>query len=162
MPHPPGRISRRSLTAAAAAGLLAVSCGTSRPDRVAPCIGTAQEQLRLRWGTQDDSTGTLFAWEMNSRGEISAYGRTATDSIPMTYLGFADGATYCTRVAAAKDAFLQTQAMNVRGVRARFVEYVNPPSDVYLRVVWNPDLTTFQSRIFRAQYDSLMMLVPAP
>jgi hypothetical protein len=100
-------------------------------------------------GHQLDAHGYLFSFQ----------GRKGDTALPLTDAGFIDQQEYCTRAAAVKEAFLRTQAMNVRGIRGRFVEYRNPVTGVYLRVVWNPDLQTFQSRFFRAEFDSLQLLV---
>jgi len=67
---------------------------------------------------------------------------------------------YCSRVQTLNTALLKTQALHSPGTLARFIEYANPASSVYLRAVWNPDLQTFQSRDMREQFDSLMTLVP--
>ncbi|MBN9400827.1 MAG: hypothetical protein J0I17_11680 ['Candidatus Kapabacteria' thiocyanatum] len=138
-------------------------CGSSRPTTTAPCIGESLKELVIRWGTEHDSISTVEGYELTTKGEVFRFEgpKSAADSLPRTYLGFVDQAAYCEEAAATKDAFLKTQALNVRGIRGRFVEYVNPRTGVYLRVVWNPDLQTFQSRDFRAQYEALMQLVPA-
>lgn len=146
----------------AGAGLLAcivLACGSSRPIAPAPCLAPSLHDLVIRWGTEDDSTHRIEAWELSSKGEVEALVGTHRDSLQRSYLGAMEPNDYCQRADAIKAAYLQTQAMNVRGVRARFVTYSNPSSNVYLRVVWNPDLQTFQSRVFRAEYDSLMALI---
>jgi len=142
--------------------LLGASCSTStkpRPTTVAPCISEQQRELSVRWGTEDDSTHTSDAYLLNTKGEVF---RLETDTDKQTdtiFLNSVPQTEYCQRADAVKTAYLKTQAMNVRGRRARYVEYVNPKTDVYLRVVWNPDIPTFQSRFFRAEFDSLQRLV---
>ncbi len=142
--------------------LLSASCTTTtrpRPTAVAPCITEAQRELSVRWGTEDDSAHTVDAYLMNTKGEIFRLETNTDKRTDTVYLTAADPQEYCQRAEAVKTAYLKTQAMNVRGVRARYVEYVNPKTDVYLRVVWNPDIPTFQSRFFRAEFDSLQHLV---
>lgn len=141
--------------------VVAAGCGTTRPSTNASCITESMTGLMIRWGTEDEA-GNVVAYQLNAKGELFGIATSTGGSGDTSYLTFIDPTAYCERAAAVKDAFLQTQAMNVRGARARFVEYVNPASTVYLRVVWNPDLSTFQSRYFRAEYDALMQHVPAP
>ncbi|MCU0329544.1 MAG: hypothetical protein MUC47_01025 [Candidatus Kapabacteria bacterium] len=150
------------MTIMAGAGILAcivVACGTTRPIAPAPCLSPALHDLVIQWGTEDDSTRRIEAWELSSKGEVEALVGTHRDSLQRSYVGALASQDYCQRVDAIKAAYLQTQAMNVRGTRARFVSYSNASGNVYLRVVWNPDLQTFQSRVFRAEYDSLMALL---
>lgn len=157
MHRPPGRLF--VLTLLAWTLLSGCFAGSPRPTTPAPCITQKLQDLVIRWGTED-STGRVQAYEVNTRGEIFDISSTADDKAERQYITHVDYPTYCERAAAIKDAFLQTQAMNVRGSRARFMEYVNPASDVYLRVTWNPDLSTFQSRYFRAEFDAIMAHVP--
>jgi hypothetical protein len=140
--------------------LLCVGCGTTRPTTTAPCITESMKGLVIRWGTEDEA-GNVRAWQLTTKGELFDISAEKDETADTTYVTYLAPEAYCERAAAVKDAFLQTQAMNVRGARARFVEYVNAASTVYLRVVWNPDLSTFQSRYFRAEYDALMQHVPA-
>lgn len=137
------------------------ACVTPRPDTIAPCINESVEGLILRWGTSD-STQHTEAYEMNTKGHLFTISGPTGRSIQPTYIGAIGGDLYCERANSVKDAFLQTQALNVSASRARFVEYVNPAANVYLRAVWNPDLSTFHSRYFRAEYEALMKLLPVP
>lgn len=155
------RTSRGLLGLILIVGVVAAGCGTTRPSTNAPCITDSMTGLMIRWGTEDE-TGNVVAYQLNAKGELFDISAAKGKAADTSYVRFIDPTAYCERAAAVKDAFLQTQAMNVRGPRARFVEYVNPASTVYLRVVWNPDLSTFQSRYFRAEYDALMQHVPAP
>jgi hypothetical protein len=159
MPRPVERLS----VALTSLCLLLAGCVASvpRPTTPAPCITPKLQGLMIRWGTVEP-TGHVRAYEMNTRGEVFDISAPEGMTAQPTYVTHLDQAVYCERVTAINDAFLQTQAMNVRGERARFMEYVNPTTDVYLRVTWNPDLTTFQSRYFRAEFDAIMEHVPAP
>jgi len=138
-------------------------CGSSRPTTTAPCIGESLKELVIRWGTEHDSISTVEGYELTTKGEVFRFEgpKSAADSLPRTYLGFVDQAAYCEEAAATKDAFLKTQALNPRVNIRLFVDSHIRRTGVYLRVVWNPDLQTFQSRDFRAQYEALMQLVPA-
>jgi hypothetical protein len=140
------------------------ACGSSsviRPTSYAPCIDTTTSKgLIIRWGTEHDSVGVVEGFQLDAHGYLFSFnGRKGDTALVLTDAGFVEQQEYCTRAAAVKEAFLRTQAMNVRGARGRFVEYRNPATGVYLRVVWNPDLQTFQSRFFRAEYDSLQLMV---
>jgi len=135
--------------------LAACGCTTS-PSTNAPCITDKNARLTIRWGNEDDSLRTIEYYEVNQRGEVTKFVGTQRDSTTSKYLGWIPHDLYCERIASLRSAFLQTQAMNLRGVRARFMEYVNPSGDVFLRLVWNPDLQTFQSRFVRPEYDALM------
>lgn len=104
----------------------------------------------------------MRAYEMNAMGEVFDISAPSGIKAEPKYVTHLDPAVYCERMAAVNDAFLQTQAMNVRGDRARYMEYVNPTTDVFLRVTWNPDLETFQSRYFRSEFNAMMEYVPAP
>lgn len=142
--------------------LIGASCSTAskpRPTTYAPCIAEQQRDLSVRWGTEDDSAHTADVYLMNTKGEIFRLETDADKQTDTVYLYSVPQTEYCQRADAVKTAYLKTQAMNVRGTRARYVEYVNPKTDVYLRVVWNPDIPTFQSRFFRAEFDSLQRLV---
>lgn len=136
--------------------IVAACGGTARPSVSAPCISEKSTALLVRWGDEDDSLRTITYYEVNSKGEVTRYRGTSRDSVTSDYRGWIPHDAYCERVASTRTAFLQTQAMNVRGVRARFMEYVNPNGDVFLRVVWNPDLQTFQSRFIRPEYEAFM------
>jgi hypothetical protein len=144
----------------ALAVVAAAGCGgTSRPAASAPCITERSTHLLVRWGHEDDSLRTITYYEVNAKGEVTRYRGTTRDSVQSDYRGWIPHTAYCERIASTRSAFLQTQAMNARGVRARFMEYVNPNGDVFLRVVWNPDLQTFQSRFIRPEYDAFMQLL---
>lgn len=141
------------------AGIAAACGGAARPSVSAPCITEKSTNLLIRWGDEDDSLRTITFYEVNSKGEVTRYRGTTRDSVTADYRGWIPHDQYCERIASTRTAFLQTQAMNVRGVRARFMEYVNPHGDVFLRVVWNPDLITFQSRFMRPEYEAFMQLL---
>jgi len=148
------------LTACVCVILAGCTASAPRPTTTAPCITDKLKGLVVRWGTEE-ATGQVQAYEMNTMGEIFDISGPIGMKTEPKYIKHLDQTVYCDRAAAIKDAFLQTQAMNVRGQRARFMEYANPSADVYLRVVWNPDLSTFQSRYFRAEYDAIMAHIPA-
>ena len=97
---------------------------------------------------------------MNTKGEIFSFSGKITDRADGAYRLAIDQSKYCGLAKDVTDCFLRTQALNVRGKSARFIEYRNVQSDVYLRAVWNPDLMTFQSRDMRELYDQLMALLP--
>lgn len=128
---------------------------TTRPEGFAHCINESQHELYIRWGTEDETTGLLTGSFMNAKGEVFAFTNPRDSVMDTVYAGYLANDHFCQRAAAVQEAFLRTQAMNVRGTKARFVEYVNKPRNVFLRVVWNPDLQTFQSRYFRSEFDSL-------
>ncbi|CAN5477471.1 hypothetical protein BH10BAC6_BH10BAC6_15480 [soil metagenome] len=142
--------------------LFGASCSTTskpRPTTYAPCVTEQHRELSVRWGTVDDSARTTDAYLLNTKGEVFRLETDTDNQTDTVFLNSVPQTEYCVRADAVKTAYLKTQAMNVRGTRARYVEYVNPKTDVYLRVVWNPDLQTFQSRFFRAEFDSLQRLV---
>ncbi len=110
----------------------------------------------IRWGTEDDSLKTATRYSMNTKGEIFHYSGPMADTMLETYAMHVDASDYCEIASSVNTTFLKTQALGVRGKRARYIEYVNPHTDVYLRAMWNPDLSTFQSRDMRAEYARLM------
>jgi hypothetical protein len=146
--------------------IIAAGCvGTSAPT-IAPCITTRNSSLVIEWGEENDSTQTRTTYWMNTRGELrmatapfatTPSSGTKTDTV---YLLAVDHPEYCNRVQAVQDAFLQTQALNIRGKRSVFLVYANQSSSVYLRSVWNPELPNFQNRVMRAEFEALMALVP--
>lgn len=142
------------------AALTASSCGTSRPEKVAPCVTDRQVDLVIRWGTEHDSLGTVEQFTMNTKGEVFTFSGAIAERADGGYTLAVDQSAYCDLTKDVMSCFLKTQALNVRGKRARFIEYRNVRSDVYLRAVWNPDLETFQSRDMRELYDQLMKLIP--
>ena len=132
--------------------------------KAAPCISESLQQLVIRWGTIDDSLHTVEQYTMNSKGEIFIYkGPSVEDLRGQTpqevYLTHIDPEMYCQELSSVNSTFLKTQALNVRGTKARYIERYNPSTDVFLRAVWNPDIKTFQSRDMREEYDRLMELV---
>jgi len=140
-------------------GLLTSACGTPRPEKVAPCVPVGQTELVIRWGTEQDSLGTVEQYTLNTKGEIFRYsGPNKTDRAE-DFLRSINQSLYCATAKDVSSTFLKTQALSVRGNSMRFVEYRNTQSDVYLRAVWNPDLSTFQSRDMRIQFDELMKLL---
>jgi len=140
---------------------LFASCGSPRPAAVAPCISIQQHDLTVRWGTEHDSANTVEGYELNAKGELFRYeGDKSDTALKRRFLVAIDQAQYCDVTKTVQNTFLKVQALNVRGIRGRFIEYVNATRNVYLRAVWNPDLQTFQSRDMREQYDVLMQLVP--
>lgn len=141
--------------------VLVGACASTRPTVQAPCITPKTSDLIISWGTEDDSTRQRNGYMMNTYGEMYSITGTIGTSISDTlYLGYINPSLYCTTATEVRDAFLKTQALNVRGTRGRYMMYANPKSDVYLRAVWNPDLETFQSREMRLQYNALMQLLP--
>lgn len=142
------------------AALAATSCTTPRPEKVAPCVTDRQVDLVIRWGTELDSLGTVEQYTMNTKGEVFTFSGAIAERTDGGYTLAVDQSAYCDLAKDVMSCFLKTQALNVRGKRARFIEYRNVRSDVYLRAVWNPDLETFQSRDMRELYDQLMKLIP--
>ncbi|MBK6761560.1 MAG: hypothetical protein IPH85_09770 [Ignavibacteria bacterium] len=142
------------------AALAATSCTTPRPDKVAPCVTDRQVDLVIRWGTEHDSLGTVEQFTMNTKGELFTYRGSIAERADGGYSLAVEQSKYCDLAKDVMSCFLKTQALNVRGTRARYIEYRNVRSDVYLRAVWNPDLETFQSRDMRELYDQLMKLIP--
>ncbi len=133
-----------------------LSAVRQRPTAPAPCVRENQRDIIIRWGTEDDSLKTLTRYSMNTKGEIFYYSGPITDTVAETYRTHLDAADYCDMASSVNTAFLKTQALSVRGKRARYIEYINPHTDVYLRAMWNPDLSTFQSRDMRVEYLRLM------
>ncbi len=154
--------SARIVSLALTVVLVASGCGTPRPTVPHPCVAANQSELMIRWGTQDDSTGLLEQYSMNTKGEIFRYAGPVAERADGTYLVFVDGPTYCSTAKLTMNAFLKVQALNTPARKQRFIDYRNTRTDVYLRAVWNPDLQTFQSRDMRELYDELMNLVPQP
>ena len=113
----------------------------------------------IRWSTIDDSLGTVSKFSINAKGEVFSYSGPQVDSASEVYYTHLDQSDYCELAASVHTTLLKTQALAVRGVRARLIEYHNPTTDVYLRVMWNPDLSTFQSRDVRAEYEQLMAYI---
>lgn len=149
------------LACSIAALLLLASCGSPRPKTVASCISLQQHDLVLRWGTEHDSSNTVEGYELNAKGELFGYaGDKGDTTLKRRFLVAIDQTLYCDVTKNAQNTFLKVQALNVRGIRGRYIEYVNATRNVYWRAVWNPDLSTFQSRDMREQYDALMQLVP--
>lgn len=140
-------------------GVLVVGCVTPRPETPAPCVTAKMTGLELRWGTKDDSSQTVEVFRMNTKGEIFRYAGPRVNDPVDAYLLHIDQREYCSVASSVNACFLKTQALNSPGRKARFIEYYNPSTDVYLRAVWNPDLQTFQSRDMRKEYDQLMALV---
>ncbi|MCX6140336.1 MAG: hypothetical protein NTX15_05825 [Candidatus Kapabacteria bacterium] len=97
---------------------------------------------------------------MNTKGEIFSYSGKLSERNQGDFSVAVDQGKYCSLAKDVSDCFLRTQALNVHGTRARYVEYRNTATDVYLRAVWNPDLETFQSRDMRELFDQLMTLIP--
>ncbi len=153
------RASRRILGQLIVFGLAVTSCVTPRPQTPAPCVTPSTSELVLRWGTEDDSLKTIDVYRMNTKGEIFYYNGTRTTPLNDEYLLHIDQRDYCSAASSVNSCFLKTQALNSRGRKARFIEYFNPSTDVYLRAVWNPELQTFQSRDMRKEYEQLMSLV---
>jgi len=127
-----------------------------RPTSVAPCVRETQQQIVLRWGDEDDSLQTMTRYSLNTKGEIFHYSGPIVDTIPETYLVHVELSEYCEMASSVNSSFLKTQALSVRGRRARYIEYINPHTDVFLRAMWNPDLSTFQSRDMRFEFEQLM------
>lgn len=140
--------------------LAVLSCVTPRPEKPAPCVPSTQTDLVLRWGTEHDSLGTVEQYTMNTKGEIFSFSGKISERNEGSFTFAVDQGKYCLVVKDVSDCFLRTQALNVRGKRARYVEYRNTATDVYLRAVWNPDLETFQSRDMRELFSQLMALLP--
>lgn len=127
-----------------------------RPTSPAPCVRESQQNILIRWGTQDDSLNVTTVYSLNTKGEIFSYSGPVADTMTESYLLHVEPTEYCDMASSVNTSFLKTQALSVRGMRARFIEYINPHTDVYLRAMWNPDLSTFQSRDMRTEYDYLM------
>ncbi len=140
--------------------VLLCACKTPRPENPAPCVPQTQLERLLRWGTEHDSASTVEQYTMNSKGEIFYYHGPQDKRSDGEFLVAIDQTDYCSLSKHVTDAFLKTQALNVRGKRGRFIDFRNPRTDVYLRAVWNPDLNTFQSRDVREVYDELMKQIP--
>lgn len=133
-----------------------LSATRQRPTMPAPCVKETQREITIRWGTRDDSLMTMTQYTMNTKGEVFRYTGPLADTMTELYAMHVEPDEYCEMAASVNSAFLKTQALSVRGTRARYIEYMNPHTDVYLRAMWNPDLSTFQSRDMRAEYDRLM------
>ena len=153
--------SRYSTVCSTIALVCFVGCTSTRPSIVAPCITAKTQDLIVSWGTEHDSANVRVGYSINTKGEVfSVTGPLGTTTNDTLYLGFVDPKLYCEKATEVRDAFLKTQALNVRGKRGRYIVYTNAMNSVYLRAVWNPDLETFQSREMRLQYDALMQLLP--
>lgn len=129
-----------------------------RPEKVAPCIKENQQELKIRWGTTSEAGGVVV-YELDSKGELWTVTVSGTDTT-RKHTAVIDQKVYCQTAMDVNTVFLKVQALYSPGTRARFIEYTNAPTNVYLRAVWNPELSTFQSRDMRALYDDLMNLVP--
>ncbi len=136
-----------------------LSSSRTRPTSLAPCVRESQRDIQIRWGTEDDSLKIVTRYSLNTKGEAFSYTGPMSDSIQEQYLVHLEPSEYCDLASSVNSAFLKTQALSVRGKRARYIEYINPYTDVYLRATWNPDLSTFQSRDMRAEFDRLMEYV---
>lgn len=139
--------------------IVLIGCSSiDRPEKVAPCIKENQQQLMIRWGTTSEAGGALL-YELDSKGELWTVSISGTDTT-RKHTAVIDQKVYCQTAGDVNTVFLKVQALYSPGTRARFIEYTNAPTNVYLRAVWNPELSTFQSRDMRALYDDLMKLVP--
>ncbi|NQW30987.1 MAG: hypothetical protein HQ472_10805 [Ignavibacteria bacterium] len=159
----------RFYTIAALTAILAVcfsGCkGLGGTPEIAGCVKENQKALVIVWGTEDSTDAELFS--VNTRGELFKTVRKThmmngkimqhTDSAKV---GVISHEQYCALVSSVQSVFLKTQALNSTGERWRYIDIVNPGTSVYLRAVWNPALSTFQSRDMRSQYDELMELIP--
>lgn len=126
--------------------------------QVAPCIKDNQQGLLIRWGTTDIEAQSIEGYSLDTRGALSQI--TGEDADTTTeVIAAVPHYRYCAAVEQLTKIFVKVQALHSPGTKARYIEYINPRTNVFLRAVWNPDLTTFQSRDMRAQYDSLMKLV---
>lgn len=141
--------------------LLSASCGTPRATGPAPCLKPSQHELVIRWGTEHDSAGTVEGYELDAKGELYRFSGPKSPEPQREFVMMLEPMTYCSTASDVQAVHLKVLALNVRGIRGRFIDYVNASSNVYLRAVWNPDLQTFQSRDMRALYDRLMSLVPS-
>lgn len=146
--------------------MLVIGCGSSRtPNResrpFASCIKDTQQDLVIRWGTSNDSTQLATTYEMDARGWLDVVNADGADTT-REELRLVPSDDYCAKADMVTKTFVKVQALHSPGTKARFIEYANPRSGVFLRSVWNPDLNTFQSRDMRALYDSLMTLVQTP
>lgn len=156
---PHRQISNLLLLPLVVAAMVVIGCSSvKRPETEAPCIRENQKQLMIRWGTTEETGGRTY-YELDARAELWTVTVVGTDTT-RKHTAVIDPAKYCTAAADVNTTFLKVQALYSPGTRSRFIEYTNPPTNVYLRAVWNPDLSTFQSRDMRAQYDDLMKLVP--
>lgn len=151
--HISGIIAVLTIAAALTGCLSAVR---QRPTSPAPCVRETQRNIMIRWGTRDDSLLTTTQYAMNTKGEVFRYSGPLADTMLEQYVLHVEPSEYCEMASSVNSTFLKTQALAARGTRARYIEYINPHTDVYLRAMWNPDLTTFQSRDMRAEYDRLM------
>ncbi len=138
--------------------------GLGSTPQIAGCVKENQRLLLIRWGTEDTLKQVLYT--LNTKGEVfrtvSSYqgvGSTyvTTDSTKITEISHD---TFCSTVSEVQSSFLKTQALNTSGSHNRYIDIINPGTSVYLRAVWNPKLSTFQSRDMRSQYESLMELIP--
>lgn len=136
---------------------MAGGCRTPRELTVARCIKEQQQDLMIRWGTKNDSTSEATYYELDARGALFVCEVEETDTTK-NELQPVEHARYCTMADLVTRTFVKVQALHSPGTKARFIEYTNPSGNVFLRAVWNPDLSTFQSRDMRALYDSLITL----
>lgn len=129
---------------------------------VAPCLKPTQLSQQIEWGTYAETPAggrTSTSHMLSTKGEITALavGMDTTS----THVAWISDSAYCAAAQTVTDAFLKVQALHSPGQRGRFIRYSNPATGVYLQAVWNPDLSTFQSRDMRRLYDELMLLVPS-
>lgn len=147
---------------------LLIGCPSARvvtqPDPgKAPCLNDKQSSLTITWGDiADFSLGNWAGYTLKANTAVSRVAGSATEeaSEQTVLLDYVGHETYCETVERVNAYFLKVQALHSPGTKARFIQYANPTTGVYLRAVWNPELETFQSRDMRALFDELSKLVP--
>ncbi len=140
--------------------LIATGCKSTYSERgYAPCVKENQQQLLIRWGTLDNVTQMEEYYTLDARGTIQRFSVKSADTARRSVAELPpDG--FCNTATEVHRTFVKVQALNSPGTRARYIEYANPVTSVFLRAVWNPELNTFQSRDMRSLYETLMSLVP--
>lgn len=128
----------------------------------APCLTEKQMNLEITWGDFDVyESGDWKGFSLLTNSALMAVDSSKTSASSSTELvDYVGHESYCSTVERVNAYFLKVQALHSPGTKARFIQYANPTTGVYLRAVWNPELETFQSRDMRALFEELSKLVP--
>lgn len=117
--------------------------------------------LLIRWGVWNDSTGVLKGYELDANARLWRY---TTSTKRSTYdrdsIGTIEKPQLCYFVDTVKKTFLAVQTLYAPGQISRYIEYQHPTANVNLRAVWNAKFQTHGSKEFRAIFDSLSTIAP--
>ncbi|GIV53819.1 MAG: hypothetical protein KatS3mg039_0337 [Candidatus Kapaibacterium sp.] len=132
--------------------------GACRSTESLPC--TLPADLRIRWGTWNDSLGVLDGYQLEPNGTVVRY-RQSTQSATISTLDTLpvsiESTVRCSVATSLRDAFLQNQTYVVIGPLSHYVEYATATAT--MRAVWDARYQTYGSRHFRAIFRWLNHLI---